>query len=249
MIRYNAIAEFVRGLYARLISLASALGGPLNVAHIARSPTLCCRLALAAAVTAGEAKRSPAPARRSRTASSPLPSRDGPPSTVRRRRDALAARDGGQEGFAVDDIRTTDPIDDAYLAAHDLFVRSTIRRIAGRRSRKPHSRRRWNRAPWLDRIPPCVAARQVRRLRDVPVLPCVHGEYRLQELHRRLRDRHGARRGRGAPLFTWAACGLQDRERRVVYLRRSPRPDVRVLATVDEDSYEPPAPSGWAITR
>ena len=27
-----------------------------------------------------------------------------------------------KEGFAVDYIRTTDPIDDAYLAAHDLFV-------------------------------------------------------------------------------------------------------------------------------
>jgi hypothetical protein len=27
-----------------------------------------------------------------------------------------------KEGFTVDYIRTTDPIDDAYLAAHDLFV-------------------------------------------------------------------------------------------------------------------------------
>ena len=27
-----------------------------------------------------------------------------------------------KEGFTVDDLRTTDPIDDAYLAAHDLFV-------------------------------------------------------------------------------------------------------------------------------
>ena len=35
---------------------------------------------------------------------------------------AVAARDGGKEGFAVDYIRTTDPIDEAYLAAHDLFI-------------------------------------------------------------------------------------------------------------------------------
>jgi hypothetical protein len=27
-----------------------------------------------------------------------------------------------KEGFAVDYIRTTDPIDEAYLAAHDLFI-------------------------------------------------------------------------------------------------------------------------------
>jgi len=27
-----------------------------------------------------------------------------------------------REGFAVDYIRTTDPIDEAYLAAHDLFI-------------------------------------------------------------------------------------------------------------------------------
>ena len=32
-----------------------------------------------------------------------------------------------KEGFTVDYIRTTDPIDEAYLAAHDLLFRSTIR--------------------------------------------------------------------------------------------------------------------------
>ena len=104
-----------------------------------------------------------------------------------------------KEGFTVDYIRTTDPIDDAYPGGARPVRSGQLSAVpldAGRRGRVQEGDGAGD-----DRVgglPPRVAARQVRRLRDVALLPSVHGQHRLQELHPRLRDRDGPRRGPGA---------------------------------------------------
>ena len=88
-----------------------------------------------------------------------------------------------EEGFAVDYIRTTDPIDEQFLAAHKVFIQlnyppyrwTPVAEAAFEGDDTGHHR--------LDRLPSRVAARQIRRVRDVPLLSRIHGQHRLQELH------------------------------------------------------------------
>jgi len=145
-----------------------------------------------------------------------------------------------KEGFAVDYIRTTDPIDDAYLAAHDLFVQVNY---------PPY---RWT--------PVAEAAFQKAMqngtigwvgFHHASLLGTFDGFEMSPFFHRfmgnivfksYIRDfATGTVRVEDAahPLFAGLPASFAIENDEWYTYDRSPRPDVHVLANVDEDSYVP----------
>src|SRR5258706_11185316 len=69
-----------------------------------------------------------------------------------------------------------------------------------------------------------------------------HGEHSLQELHRFVRDSKGQRRRSKAPCDAGLGGSFEiEREEWYTY-DKSPRPNVHVLASVDEKTYMPDSP-------
>ena len=145
-----------------------------------------------------------------------------------------------KEGFTVDYIRTTDPIDDAYLAAHDLFVQVNY---------PPY---RWT----------PVAEAAFRKAMEQGTIGWVGfhhasllGKFDGFEMSPFFHQFMGNIVFKGyIPDFATGTVRVEDSAHPVVKglpasftiendewytYDRSPRPDVHVIANVDENSYEP----------
>ena len=116
-----------------------------------------------------------------------------------------------KEGFTVDYIRTTDPIDDAYLAAHDLFVQvnyppyrwTPVAEAAFRKAMEQGT------IGWVG----FHHASLLGKFDGFEMSPFFHqfmGKHRVQELHPRFRDRDGPRRRRSASGGQRTAGGIHD---------------------------------------
>lgn len=145
-----------------------------------------------------------------------------------------------KEGFTVDYIRTTDPIDDAYLAAHDLFVQvnyppyrwTPVAEAAFKKAMAQGT------IGWVG----FHHASLLGRFDGFAMSPFFH-QFMGNIVFKRY-----------IPDFATGTVRVEDSAHPVVKglpaaftiendewytYDRSPRPDVHVLANVDEDSYEP----------
>ncbi|HTV00081.1 MAG TPA: ThuA domain-containing protein [Luteitalea sp.] len=148
---------------------------------------------------------------------------------------------GTREGFVVDYIRTTDPIDGAYLAAHDLFIQVNY---------PPY---RWT--PVAE-----AAFRQAMERGTIGWIGFHHasllGTFDGFEMSPYFHQFMGSIRFKSyIPDFATGTVRVEDRTHPVFEglpssfviendewytYDTSPRPNVQVLANVDEDSYTPP---------
>src|SRR5690349_20999965 len=146
-----------------------------------------------------------------------------------------------EEGFEVDYIRTTDPIDDAYLAAHDLFIqvnyppyRWTPVAEAAFRKAMEQGTIGWvgfHHASLLGRFDGFEMSPFFHQFMGGIVFKSYIPDFATGRVHVEV-PAH--------PVFeTLPATFVIENDEWYTY-DRSPRPDVQVLATVDEDSYDPP---------
>jgi type 1 glutamine amidotransferase len=146
-----------------------------------------------------------------------------------------------REGFAVDYIRTTDPIDEAYLAAHDLFIqinyppyRWTPVAEAAFRKAMEEGTIGWvgfHHASLLGKfdgfeMSPFFHQFMGRIVFKSYIPDFTTGTVRVEDT--------------GHPVFSGLPAAFRIESDEWYTYDRSPRPDVRVLANVDEDSYDPP---------
>jgi type 1 glutamine amidotransferase/mono/diheme cytochrome c family protein len=145
-----------------------------------------------------------------------------------------------KEGFAIDYIRTTDPIDDAYLSAHDLFVQvnyppyrwTPVAEIAFRKAMEQGT------IGWVG----FHHASLLGRFDGFEMSPFFHQFMGHIVFKSYIPDfATGTVRVEDAahPLFAGLPASFPIENDEWYTYDRSPRPDVHVLANVDEDSYLP----------
>ena len=147
----------------------------------------------------------------------------------------------GREGFTVDYIRTTDPIDEAYLAAHDLFIqvnyppyRWTPVAEAAFKKAMEQGTIGWvgfHHASLLGKFDGFEMSPFFHQFMGSIVFKGYIRDFATGVVH--VED--GAH-----PVFSGLPAAFTIENDEWYTYDRSPRPDVRVLATVDENSYDPP---------
>ncbi len=146
-----------------------------------------------------------------------------------------------KEGFAVDYIRTTDPIDEAYLAAHDLFIqvnyppyRWTPVAEAAFKKAMEQGTIGWigfHHASLLGKFDGFEMSPFFHQFMGRIVFKSYIPDFATGMVH--VEDA-------GHAVFTGLPAAFKIENDEWYTYDRSPRPEVRVLATVDENSYEPP---------
>ena len=145
-----------------------------------------------------------------------------------------------KEGFAIDYIRTTDPIDDAYLSAHDLFVqvnyppyRWTPVAEAAFRKAMEQGTLGWvgfHHASLLGRFDGFEMSPFFHRFMGGIVFKSYIPDFATGTV--RVEDA-------AHPVFAGLPASFPIENDEWYTYDRSPRPDVHVLANVDETSYVP----------
>ena len=147
----------------------------------------------------------------------------------------------GREGFTVDYIRTTDPIDEAYLAGHDLFIQvnyppyrwTPVAEAAFKKAMEQGT------IGWVG----FHHASLLGKFDGFEMSPFFHQFMGRIVFKSYIRDfATGVVRVEDAahPVFSGLPAAFTIENDEWYTYDRSPRPDVRVLATVDENSYDPP---------
>ena len=148
---------------------------------------------------------------------------------------------GAREGFAVDYIRTTDPIDEAYLAAHDLFIQvnyppyrwTPVAEAAFKKAMEQGT------IGWVG----FHHASLVGKFDGFEMSPFFHefmGNIVFKSYIKDFATGTLHVEDSAHPVLTGLPATFKIENDEWYTYDRSPRPDVRVLATVDENSYEPP---------
>ena len=145
-----------------------------------------------------------------------------------------------KEGFAVDYIRTTDPIDEAYLAAHDLFIqvnyppyRWTPVAEAAFKKAMEQGTIGWvgfHHASLLGKFDGFEMSPFFHQFMGNIVFKSYIPDFATGTLH--VEDS-------AHPVFKGMPATFKIENDEWYTYDRSPRADVHVLATVDEESYEP----------
>ncbi len=148
---------------------------------------------------------------------------------------------GPSEGFVVDYIRTTDPIDEAYLGAHDLFIqvnyppyRWTPVAEAAFKKAMEQGTIGWvgfHHASLLGKFDGFEMSPFFHAFMGRIVFKSYIPDFATGVVH--VEDA-------AHPLFDGLPAVFRIENDEWYTYDRSPRPDVHVLATVDENSYEPP---------
>jgi uncharacterized protein len=148
---------------------------------------------------------------------------------------------GPSEGFVVDYIRTTDPIDEAYLGAHDLFIqvnyppyRWTPVAEAAFKKAMEEGTIGWvgfHHASLLGKFDGFEMSPFFHAFMGRIVFKSYIADFATGVVH--VEDA-------AHPLFDGLPAVFRIENDEWYTYDRSPRPDVHVLATVDESSYEPP---------
>lgn len=145
------------------------------------------------------------------------------------------------EGFVVDYIRTTDPIDDAYLSAHELFIQINYPPYRWTPVAEEAFRTAMNEATigWVG----FHQASLLGRFDGFEMSPFFHQFMGRIVLKGSIPDFatgvvHVEEPAH--PVFEGLPATFTIEKDEWYTYDRSPRPDVDVLATVDENSYEPP---------
>jgi type 1 glutamine amidotransferase len=147
----------------------------------------------------------------------------------------------GREGFTVDYIRTTDPIDEAYLAAHDLFIQvnyppyrwTPVAEAAFKKAMEQGT------IGWVG----FHHASLLGKFDGFEMSPFFHQFMGRIVFKSYIRDfATGVVHVEDAahPVFSGLPAAFTIENDEWYTYDHSPRPDVRVLATVDENSYDPP---------
>jgi uncharacterized protein len=145
-----------------------------------------------------------------------------------------------REGFAVDYIRTTDPIDEAYLAAHDLFIQvnyppyrwTPVAETAFRKAMEQGTIG-WvgfHHASLLGKFDGFEMSPFFHQFMGRIVFKSYIPDFATGMVHAE---------DAAHPVFNGVPAAFKIENDEWYTYDRSPRPDVHVLATVDENSYEP----------
>ena len=145
-----------------------------------------------------------------------------------------------KEGFTIDYIRTTDPIDEAYLAAHDLFIqvnyppyRWTPVAEAAFKKAMEQGTIGWvgfHHASLLGKFDGFEMSPFFHLFMGNIVFKSYIPDFATGTIH--VEDS-------AHPVFNGMPATFKIENDEWYTYDRSPRPDVHVLATVDENSYEP----------
>jgi type 1 glutamine amidotransferase len=146
-----------------------------------------------------------------------------------------------KEGFVVDYIRTTDPIDEAYLAAHDVFIQvnyppyrwTPVAEAAFKKAMEQGT------IGWVG----FHHASLLGKFDGFEMSPFFHdfmGKIVFKSYIRDFATSTIHVEDSAHPVFNGLPATFKIENDEWYTYDRSPRSDVHVLATVDENSYEPP---------